>query len=187
MDLAGSGGSAAIKFAGIALCFAYSVYISAKGGDKLAAVGVGFAMCADVFLLLLDTLYALGVALFLCAQVAYFSRIYRHNGGKSAAALHAGSFAAAAIVLAAMKMLTPLNALCALYFTFFACNVYQSFGAKNRLFSIGLSLFICCDICVGLHNAPFALPLWLTQFAALGMWTFYLPSQVLITLSGRMR
>ncbi|HAU86083.1 MAG TPA: hypothetical protein DCW90_11480 [Lachnospiraceae bacterium] len=50
------------------------------------------------------------------------------------------------------------------------------------MFSLGLILFICCDICVGLSNGelagltvPFAhLFQWL-------IWLFYIPSQICIS------
>lgn len=46
-----------------------------------------------------------------------------------------------------------------------------------------------CDLCVGLHNLAAFLPVVdtgpLFSFAQVGMWLFYLPSQVLITLSVR--
>lgn len=56
-----------------------------------------------------------------------------------------------------------------------------------RAFSAGLVLFVCCDLCVGLQNLS-AFPSRvrarrLFAFARVGMWLFYLPSQVLITLS----
>ena len=55
---------------------------------------------------------------------------------------------------------------------------------RGRLFVLGLVLFFCCDLCVGVHNAPGLFPAGLTAFARVGMWLFYLPAQVLITLSG---
>lgn len=48
-------------------------------------------------------------------------------------------------------------------------------------------MFLCCDICVGLHNMPTVLPEWLRRAADIGMWTFYLPSQVMLALSGKER
>ena len=49
-------------------------------------------------------------------------------------------------------------------------------------FGIGLLLFVGCDVCVGLHNLT-GTPAPLAAFAQVGMWLFYLPSQVLIVLS----
>lgn len=84
----------------------------------------------------------------------------------------------------------------------------RAFGADTQphrqamQFALGLTLFLCCDLCVGLHNfslfpaqlqqalpqflaqfVPTSLPSWLEDFAAVGMWAFYLPSQILIVLS----
>lgn len=183
MDIMHIPGSAPVKFSGIVLCFAFSAYLSIRGGDKAVTWAIGFSMLADVLLLLYDGCYAVGIGLFCLAQTAYFLRIYRANGGKGAFPARAIVFAAALMALAALDMAQPLNILAVFYFSFFLCNTVQSFGAKNGLFSLGLCLFICCDVCVGLHNLP--ITGLVGELADVGMWTFYLPSQVLITLSGR--
>ena len=55
-------------------------------------------------------------------------------------------------------------------------------GARQRAFALGLTLFVGCDTCVGLFNVlPAGSPLYFP--ASVGMWLFYLPSQVLIALS----
>lgn len=60
----------------------------------------------------------------------------------------------------------------------------EAAAEKVRLvFAVGLLLFICCDICVGLWNLYPPPPRLLREFAQVGMWFFYLPSQVLIVLS----
>jgi hypothetical protein len=51
------------------------------------------------------------------------------------------------------------------------------------LFRWGLVLFLCCDICVGAFQQGDMLPAALRAAAGFGMWTFYLPGQVLISLS----
>lgn len=84
-------------------------------------------------------------------------------------------------------LLSPLNAVSLFYFTNFLCNVLQSWslrGRGTRLFSAGLTLFLCCDLCVGVFNQPGLFPQALDAFARVGMWLFYLPAQVLIALSG---
>lgn len=86
------------------------------------------------------------------------------------------------------------------YFISFICNiilVYQ-IRAKSHyfhgdirlgLFWGGLVLFFCCDIMVGIFNAAGYVPLQediyrtLYQVSSIGMWVFYLPGQVMITLS----
>lgn len=185
LDIAGSVNTAPMKFFAIALCFVFSVFLSLHSGERTVSYAVGLSMTADVFLLLLDSGYAVGVALFFAAQTVYFVRIYRLNGHKSAALARAAAMLAAIGIVFAVGAASPLNILAAAYFAFFLCNAVQSFSVKNRLFSLGLCLFLCCDICVGLHNMPAALPQALQCAADIGMWTFYLPSQVMIVLSGR--
>lgn len=60
---------------------------------------------------------------------------------------------------------------------------------RTRLFSLGLLLFILCDINVGLCNLPRLVTInkgiyeTVHNFTKIGMWLFYLPSQVIISLS----
>ena len=55
-------------------------------------------------------------------------------------------------------------------------------GRQRRIFAAGLTLFAGCDLCVGLFNVlPPSAPLY--PVSSVGMWFFYLPSQVLIALS----
>ena len=84
MDIYAPGDSKWLKFAGIALCFVFSAFLSVKGGEKLVTAAIGLAMAADVFLLLLDKYYIAGVGLFFIVQILYFLRIYRANGRKGA-------------------------------------------------------------------------------------------------------
>ena len=185
LDMSGAGGSKWIKYASIVLCLGFSAFLSARGGEKLVTAAMGFTLAADTFLLLLDTAYVAGVALFCAVQALYFVRIYRLNGRRAWLPARLALLLAATAALWMADMLSPLNLLAALYFTAFVCNAAQSLSVKNAPFSVGLMLFLCCDICVGVHNAPELFPAGLVSFTDIGMWLFYLPSQVLITLSGR--
>ena len=86
------------------------------------------------------------------------------------------------------------------YFISFICNIILVFQVKAKshyfhgdirlgLFLAGLVLFFCCDIMVGIFNAAGYVPLQediyrtLYQVSSIGMWVFYLPGQVMITLS----
>lgn len=184
-DLYSSGESAYIKFASVAVCLAFSAYLSAKGGDRIITAALGFTLAADVFLLIVDSYYEIGIALFCVAQLLYFVRIYRANGKRSAWLLRLLLINAALRGLALARYFTALTVLAAVYFTSLVCNAVQSVGIKNRRFTAGLLLLVCCDLCVGIHNAPELFSTSAQSLAAVGMWFFYLPSQVLITLSGR--
>ena len=72
-----------------------------------------------------------------------------------------------------------------MYFTNFLLNACQAVPLHRPLFSVGLWLFLLCDVCVGIRNQPELFPGWLAAFAQVGMWLFYLPGQVFLVLSGR--
>ena len=75
----------------------------------------------------------------------------------------------------------------AVYALLLAGNVFLSWrrlhGRGGRLLAVGLTLLLCCDVCVGLHNLSGPVPAAVTAFADVGMWLFYLPSQVCVALS----
>lgn len=177
-----------IKYVSILLCLLVSLFWSACGGDKLVTAALAFTLGADTFLLLLNRWYLLGVALFCVVQALYLLRIVREGGGRTRWPVRLGLVLLSLLFLGGTGMLSPLNALSLLYFTTFLCNTLQSWrlpGSRFRLFSAGLTLFLCCDLCVGIFNLPEWSPKMLYSFARMGMWLFYLPAQVLIALSGR--
>lgn len=182
----GGAGTVPLKYAGVVLCFLFSLRAAARGGDKLTAAALGLTVGADLFLLVLDRYYLLGVALFCAVQGCYLARISRSGGGRTLWPLRLGLCAAALGALALLELLDPLNALSLVYFANFFCNVLQASrlsGRKNRCFFLGLLLFLCCDVCVGMFNQAGLVPGPLAAFAGVGMWLFYLPGQVLIALS----
>ena len=91
----------------------------------------------------------------------------------------------------------PLLIASILYFISISTNVLTSFRlfAHNRydrsvtLFTIGMGLFLLCDINVGLFNLSGFISLpgdiyhKIYSISSILMWTFYAPSQVLIALS----
>lgn len=181
-----SGISTALKYASILLClFASLSGISGKDG-KYVASALALTVCADLFLLVLDNFYAVGVAFFCPVQIIYALRLRRMRAGKTA--LRALLFAAMLAIVCAVQP-SALNILSAFYFSQLVCNAIEAAGAKNRLFSVGLLLFVCCDICVGLCNITFPFPASDAVFPIIRilMWAFYLPSQVLIVLSSQRR
>lgn len=183
----GGRGSNPIKFAGILLCLGYSLYLERRGGSRLVPAALALTALADVFLLLLDSHYTLGVVLFCLVQGLYLVRIFRSNGGRSLWGLRIVLFLLALLVLKRLGLLLPLNVLALFYFSNFLCNALASLGCPGqnmRLFSVGLWLFLCCDVCVGLFQSPELASPAVGAFVQIGMWLFYLPAQVLIALSG---
>ena len=194
---ASAGVSAGLKYAGVLLCLAFALSRLRRGylHSALTAAALAFTVVADLFLLVLDRWYLAGVLVFWVVQGLWLTRI-RLAGGwplPRCLAVRLGLPAAALAVLYALNALLPLNIAAAIYFSQLLANAAESrtlIPARTwgRTLHLGLVLFIGCDVCVGLHNvtaaAGLALPLWLGQAAALGMWLFYLPSQVLLALSG---
>ncbi len=185
LDLAGRGGQTiSIKYAGVLLCLSYALLCARKGGEKLVPLALGLTACADWFLLVRNDRYALGIALFLCVQAIYFLRLRRAGAG-SAYLLRAGLALGAGLAVYALGLASPLNLLVVLYFSQLLSNAVLAWsrkGSRWARFALGLTLFVGCDACVGLFNLlPAGSPLY--PAVSVGMWLFYLPSQVLIALS----
>ena len=165
---AGAGWNKGLKYASILLCFAFARAEAADWDGRLVGTALGFTLAADWFLLVLDRWYLAGVCAFCVVLVL---------GAEGA--------------LAALGLWEPLTAVSALYFIQLAVNALESLrlGRRYAGFALGLWLFIGCDLCVGLRNLSAFLPGagqgGLFAFARVGMWLFYLPSQVLIASSVR--
>ena len=185
LDLAGRGGmSVPVKYAGVLLCLLFALLCAAWGGDRLVPIALALTAGADWFLLVRNDHYALGVALFLGVQTVYYVRL-RRAGADSAWPLRSALALGAGLGIYALRMASPVNLLAALYFSQLVSNTLQAWRLKGRrwqTFALGLTLFAGCDVCVGLFNAlpPDSSPYFAVS---VGMWLFYLPSQVLIALS----
>ena len=181
LDLTGHGDQTTpIKYAGVVLCLAFSLL----GTDRLVPLALALTAGADWFLLVRNDRYAVGIILFLCVQTVYFLRL-RRAGAPAAYPLRAGLALAAGLGLYLLNMDSPVNLLAGLYFSQLLSNTIPAWtrrGRQRRIFAAGLTLFAGCDLCVGLFNVlPPSAPLY--PVSSVGMWFFYLPSQVLIALS----
>lgn len=124
--------------------------------------------------------------LFCGVQLCYFLRLYPKKR-RSLWGARLGLFLLSLVALRFLGLLTALNVLALFYFSNFLCNALLSLGCpgrRARIFSAGLCLFLCCDLCVAAYQFPGSLPDAVFQAARVGMWLFYLPGQVLIALSG---
>lgn len=181
LDLLGRGSDTiALKYAGILLC----VLVSLRGGEGILPLALAFTAAADWFLLVRGDHLIAGVALFWCVQGLYALRL-RRMGAPLALPARLLAALAAVLLLLPVRLLSPLNVLALIYFSQLAVNTALAWRLPaGRLFALGLTLFMGCDICVGLFNVlPASAALY--PFVSFGMWMFYLPSQTLITLSAR--
>lgn len=170
------------KYGSILLCLAFACLCALRGGDKLTAVALALTAAADRFLLLRGDHLTLGVALFLGVQTLYALRLYR--SGKGCGWLLRGNLALVLLLtLFPLNLAAPRNVLAVFCFSQLLSNAILAWQSPVlQRFAPGLTLFVGCDVCVGLFNA---LPLSPAVFSvvSVGMWFFYLPSQVLIALS----
>ena len=186
LDLTGRSGFAVpVKYGGVQLCLLFALLRALRGGDRLVPLALALTAGADWFLLVRNDHYPVGVALFLCVQTVYYLRL-RRSGAPTAWPLRAGLALGAGLALYGLRLASPLNLLAGLYFSQLLSNTVLAWTQKGqpwRVFAAGLTLFVGCDLCVGLFNVlPADHPLY--SAVSVGMWLFYLPSQVLIVLSG---
>ncbi len=185
-----------LKYASVLLCLLMCLAQIYFCGTDAVIVSCAMAATAvsDLFILVLGRHYEIGLVTFIIAQSCYLIRMYRGRLKKIYITLIVR--AAAAYALIAVLVLTVSHEFlvieCCIYIVMLAVNIADAFilcrrGYKSVLFAVGLSLFLCCDVCVGLFNfgsvLGIALPAQLISFATFAMWAFYLPSQVAITLS----
>ena len=168
-----------IKYLGIIFCFIYSF----NSRNKLFRLSTLFTLIADLFLLVLDSNYELGVTSFIVVQIIYVILLngLDTNYFKQFLFLRLFILVIGLVILYLTNSLSMLNVLVIIYFSNLFVSAIESFLTKNKLLFIGLSLFVCCDVCVGLHNLNVSN--FIYNFATFMMWVFYLPSQVLIVLS----
>lgn len=194
LDVTGTADSTGVKFAAICLCCAAALPGARSRDGRLVTAALCFTVAADWFLLVRDDRYTLGVCLFIIVQLLYAYRLYRLRGRATPALL----LRLALVVLwLALLIIEPTGAplwCVALYFLNLCLNTVEAWmltlkspqGPPLSRFAWGLLLFVCCDVCVGLWNISIFLPAPLAEFSRVGMWLFYLPSQVLIVLSQRL-
>ena len=193
LDLAlpGSGWDVPLKYGGIVLCFLWTLGAAGNRDGGLTSIALSFTLLADLFLLVLNRWYLVGVSAFCVVQLLYLARLHRAGSRPLPLRILLRAALAGALLTAAGTLggLTPLTGLTLFYFSQLVANFFASLsqGRRGCGFSLGLLLFIGCDVCVGLRNLSAALPgmvpLPFLPLVQVGMWLFYLPSQVLISLS----
>ena len=184
IDITGIGNSNWIKYTGILLCVWYALYHAKDRNGYLIAAALCFTAAADFFLLLLDQCYVLGISLFLIVQTLYMIRLLSVPGQHLLAEgiLRCAVPVLLLSVLAHYHLLEPVTFLSAIYFSTLFTNGIKSICRLGICsFTVGLLLFICCDVSIGLRNIITDPPYY--TFFSVAIWTFYLPSQVLLALN----
>ena len=189
-------GSSTLKYASISLCLAFSLYClirKRKMVNCFIPIALVFTLISDYFLLFNtnQNLYVYGLITFIITQLIYFAFILYLR--KSKLELLINLLVRSLLTIAALGVAFYLNysdvltILALVYFVELLSNfLYSTFLIKldkeYLIFSLGLLLFIGCDINVGLNNVHLfeGIDYSLVNFL---MWVFYLPSQVLLSLT----
>lgn len=188
--------SSTLKYASISLCLAFSLYClirKRKMANCFIPIALVFTLISDYFLLFNtnQNLYVYGLITFIITQLIYFAFILYLR--KSKLELLINLLVRSLLTIAALVAAFYLNysdvltILALVYFAELLSNfLYSTFLIKldkeYLIFSLGLLLFIGCDINVGLNNVHLfeGIDYSLVNFL---MWVFYLPSQVLLSLT----
>ena len=165
-----------IKYAGVVLCFVRALCKR----NKVITLAFGFTLISDFILLLLNRHYVAGMCFFILVQMTYLYFLRRQQCKPCflfrGLVLCLGMFFLLVNRQADLLYITVL-----FYFANLLGNTLSSFtNPRLRMMFFGFALFVCCDICVGMHNLlPYGR---LYDVISYCMWLFYLPSQVLICL-----
>ena len=185
-----------LKYVGIIICFLTSLIpIFSKNAAKtqyFIPFSLFFTLVSDYFLLINTdkNLYIFGVVIFIIVQLSYFIYIETLKKNKTSfliSLIFRIILSSILIIVLSIIRFDLLSIVSACYFVELLMNFITSLSLIKinkffLIFSIGLLLFIGCDISVGLTN----LDLFeghIKNLVSNLMWIFYLPSQVLISFS----
>lgn len=176
-------------------CFVFAL---SRGQNKFIIGGLACTVGADFFLVVCNPIQQFwGMVFFLGAQSLYAAMLHLSRPGKIFVIIRIALIAVAeAITVAILKGNTdPLAAISICYYVNLIFNIVMAFlqFKRYRLFAIGLVFFLLCDTVIGLQVMSSSyLPIpdgsLLDKILSVPFnlaWLFYLPSQVLISLSSR--
>ena len=187
----------ASSFLSIVLCFCFALL---SWGDKFTIAGLACTVMADLFLVVWQPQQQLwGMVWFLCAQSLYAIRLQRGKHSKVLGIVRIAltGIGALVTVLVLREKTDALAVISVCYYANLMMNIVQSMAnfKKVPLLAIGFVLFLLCDTVIGLQVAaggylPISEGSLLHRIIFMDFflsWFFYLPSQVLISLSSRAR
>ncbi len=193
-DFLTADGSNGIKLFSVFVCFMYLLITfrpGKSGFDHLLMIGViATTILADTILLFTDQML-LGVLVFVGVQILYAYRIawFRHSR------IRYGYYIGGIMAIAGLSFMFHDDGLLMtavlFYGVLFVVNLRHllmdrnSDRQKHTLFVVGYILFLICDINVLFFNIlpNFGISNLLYEFSRVSMWFFYLPAQVLLSIS----
>lgn len=190
-----------VRYLAIVIAILFSLtYL--KINKKIALASLGFALTgvADYFLAYSNPIQELsGVTLFCAVQLAYFAYLFLLQEEKKSRIIHlvlrimVVVIAQVVLRIVVGERVDTLSKRSLFYIANLVVNLIIAITLKNKhpLFALGLALFLCCDIVVGLNSAigvyidiPRNNIFYKIAFSDFDFaWFFYLPSQVIIAIS----
>ena len=163
-------------------------------------IGLVCTVCADLFLVVIEPMYQIpAMCFFSITQICYFLRIYFSQSSNKQKLIH---LLIRIIMIVLVLSITTivlkdktdfLSIISMFYYTNLIMNIiFASIQyKKSLLFSIGLLLFACCDLLIGLDVLDSSYleikeGTFLSFLCNPGFnlaWVFYVPSQMFIALS----
>ena len=155
---------------------------------------LSFTFVSDIFLLFTKH-YTVGIATFIMVQILYACMVRKVKLKRALViVLLVSVFGVIIFIFSKTNTVFTESFLMGFevltYAILFISNliVYGSrsrLSDRNKWLFIGLCLYAICDLQVAIYNLPpnSVIPSSVIQFVAIGMWLFYLPGQVLLTLS----
>jgi hypothetical protein len=178
-----------VKYAGLIVCAVIALVVwrmtPRKRDGRLQVVTFCFTVIADYFLLFTDD-FAIGVIIFWGAHLSALVR-YRRQWLQIGIALTGVGAVICTIMALTGRSIAVLYTACIVYAVLIlsvtvAAFLYKQPKAANICSRLGMVLFLCCDINVAIFNtATPDTPLYNTSAPL--MWLFYLPAQILLSLS----
>ena len=184
-----------LKYASVLLCFVNALLTGKESFEKkdtaLLQAAMFVTVIADSFLLFTNY-YFLGVCLFCMVQLIYIVRHSRYSKvHTNIFNLSCAVFMSAAVVwIMSSGLVEKAIAIAGCFYAFLTLfSVYTAFRAAQQkrypkkmiaLINVGLWLLMLCDINVALYNT-------ISHYHITGLiiWLFYLPSQLLLSMSAR--
>lgn len=183
-----------LKYLAIVILFGMSMFIGSEGLDRRDRVLVQaarfFTLIADYYLVIVNNV-EYGILAFCLVQMLY---IARHKFMKKIKVhmllgiiLLSIMFILLVINIDAKNLSKELVILGAVYGTLLVTSLYSAIKTRRYLIAIGMFLFFMCDLNVALFNLIGSFSFYsvrLEFIVGFLIWLFYLPSQLLLTLSG---
>lgn len=198
-----------IKWISVIGCFSFVAFHKApayrKKEKSVVSAALFFTVIADLFLLLTDW-NIVGVLCFIIVQTLYFYRLMMWNEEIAFGKRIVGRILSSVVIFFLALLIGNVRNIefvaVILYIVSLVDNItisaslyFYHVGSKRKsgCFFTGLCLLFLCDVQVAIYNINMFLDIReipmlsnMIAFAEVAMWMFYLPSQVLIALSGRL-